>query len=107
MNVMDENKWSQNNTAYVPSVITPSTFAKFIWDSCDHNWQSIFGDTLKCTNGIIVQRKEISSYARVELTHEAVSAVENSKNASILCSLKDEQQTVLVWIGFFYNQWLL
>ena len=33
---------------------------------------------LKCTNGIIVQRKEISSYARVELTHEAVSAVENT-----------------------------
>ena len=66
------------NTTYAPSVITPSTFVIFIWDNCDHYCESISGDTLHCTNGIIVQCKEISSYARVELTHEAVSAVENT-----------------------------
>ena len=47
------------NTTYAPSVITPSTFVIFIWDNCGHNRESIFGDTLHCTNGIIVQRKEI------------------------------------------------
>ena len=76
---MDESKRSQKNTTCVPSVITPSTFVTFIWDNCGDNCESIFGDKLHCTNGIIVQRKEICSYARVEFTHEAVSAVENTK----------------------------
>ena len=80
---MDESKRYQKNATYVPSVITPSTFVTFIWDNCDHNCESIFDDTLHCMNGIIVQRKEISSYARVELTHEAVSAIENTTNTSI------------------------
>ena len=52
---MDESKQSQNNAAYVPSVITPLTFVTFIWDNCDHICESIFGDMLHCMNGIIVQ----------------------------------------------------
>ena len=44
---MDESKRSQNNAAYVPSVITPSTFVAFIWDNCDDNYESIIGDTLQ------------------------------------------------------------
>ena len=55
---MDESKRSQKNTTYVPSVVTRSTFVTFIWDNCDHNCESIFGDTLHCTNGIIVPRKK-------------------------------------------------
>ena len=31
-----------------------------------------------CINGIILHRKEISCYTRVELTHEAVSATKNT-----------------------------
>ena len=55
---MDESKRSQKNTTYVPSVIAPLTFVTFIWDNCYHNRESIFGDTLHCTNGIIVPRKK-------------------------------------------------
>ena len=44
----------------------------------------MFGDTLHCTNCIIVHRKEIYGYARIEHTHEAVSATKkHNKNMSI------------------------
>ena len=90
---MDESKRYQKNTTYVPSVIIPSTFVTFIWDNCDHNCESIFSDTLHCMNGIIVQRKEISSYARVELTHEAVSAIENTTKIRALRPLEKNVTT--------------
>ena len=83
------------NTTYAPSVITPSTFVIFIWDNCDHNCESIFGDTLHCMNGIIVQRKEIFSYARVELTHEAVSAIENTTKIRALRPLEKNVTTTI------------
>ena len=65
---MDESKRSQSKAASILSVITLSTLVTFIWDNCDHDCELIFGDTLYCANGIIVQRKEVSSYASVELT---------------------------------------
>ena len=93
---MDESKRYQKNTTYVPSVITPSTFVTFIWDNCDHNCELIFDDTLHCMNGIIVQRKEISSYARVELTHEAVSAIENTTKIRALRPLEKNVTTTML-----------
>ena len=90
---MDESKRYQKNTTYVSSVITLSTFVTFIWDNCDHNCELIFDDTLHCMNGIIVQRKEISSYARVELTHEAVSAIENTTKIRALRPLEKNVTT--------------
>ena len=87
----DETKRYQSNAAYVPSDITPSTFVTFIWDNCNHNCASIFGDTLYGMNG-----KEISSYARVELTHEAVSAVENTTKMRAFRPLEKKATTTLL-----------
>ena len=80
-------------TLYTSPVITSSTF---IWDNCDHNCESIFGDTLRCINGIIVQRKEISSYARVGLTHEAVSAAENTTKMRAFRPLEKKATTTML-----------
>ena len=90
---IDESKRSQNNATYV---ITPSTFVTFIWDNCDYNCESIFGDTLHCTNGIIVQRKENSSFAKVELTHEVVSAAENTTIMPAFRPLEKEATTTML-----------
>ena len=67
---IDESKRSQNNAAYV-------------------QWYY-------CTNGIIVQRKEISSFARVELTHGAVSAAENTTKLPAFRPLEKKATTTML-----------
>ena len=45
---------------YVPNNIQPSVFVTFVYDNCDHNAESIYNVTLHATNGIVIQRFEIS-----------------------------------------------
>ena len=48
---------------------------------------------LHCMKGIIVHRKEISSYASVELTHEAVPAAENTIKMRAFRPLEKKMRT--------------
>ena len=42
---------------FIPTIIQNSSFVTFVFDNCDHNMESIYGATLHCTNGIIIQVK--------------------------------------------------
>ena len=41
---------------YVPNNVQPSSFVTFVYDNCDHNPETINGEVMHCTNGIIIQR---------------------------------------------------
>ena len=41
---------------YVPNNVQPSSFVTFVFDNCDHNLETINGEVMHCTNGIIIQR---------------------------------------------------
>ena len=41
---------------YVPNNVQPSSFVTFVYDNCDHNTETINGEVMHCTNGIIIQR---------------------------------------------------
>ena len=64
------------------------TFVTFIWDNCDRNCDSIFVDTLHCTNGIIVQSKEIMQ--------EGVSAGENTTKMPTTRLLEKKATTTML-----------
>lgn len=44
-------------TSFTPSNVQPSTFISFVYDNCDHNAETISGQVMHCTNGILIQRK--------------------------------------------------
>ena len=51
-----ENAFANQLTkSFVPRKVCPSIFVKFLWDNSDVNPESIFGETMHCTNGIIIQ----------------------------------------------------
>ena len=41
---------------YVPNNVHPSSFVTFVCDNCDHDPETINGEVMHCTNGIIIQR---------------------------------------------------
>ena len=41
---------------YVPKKVRPSSFVTFVYDNCDHNPETINGEVMHCTNGMIIQR---------------------------------------------------
>ena len=41
---------------YVPNNVQPSSFVTFVYDNCDHNPETINGEVVHCTNGIIIKR---------------------------------------------------
>ena len=43
--------------AYVPPAVQSSIFLTFVYDSCDHNPETLTRAAMHCTNGIIIQRK--------------------------------------------------
>ena len=45
----------QNLRRYVPFNIKPNVFVTYVYDNCDHNPESLFGETMHCTNGIMIQ----------------------------------------------------
>ena len=50
-----ENAFANQLTkSFVPRKVCPSIFVKFVWDNNDVNPESIFGETMHCTNGIII-----------------------------------------------------
>ena len=46
----------QNHRSLVPNNIQPSTFITFVYDNCHYNPETLSGPSLRCTNGIIIQR---------------------------------------------------
>ena len=47
-----------SSNGYVPSVMQPSIPVTFVWDNEDHNPESVYGVSLHCTNGIMIQLQE-------------------------------------------------
>ena len=47
--------YNQTNRAFCPSSVQPSFFVTFVWDNNDVNPESLNGNVMHCTNGIIVQ----------------------------------------------------
>ena len=47
-----------SSNGYVPSVMQPSVPVTFVWDNGDHNPESVYGVSLHCTNGIMIQLQE-------------------------------------------------
>ena len=42
--------------SYVPNTVQPSTFVTFVYDNCDHNPETLGGQVMHFTNGIIIQK---------------------------------------------------
>lgn len=51
----DQAVFNQTNRAFCPSSVQPSFFVTFVWDNNDINPDSLNGNVMHCTNGIIVQ----------------------------------------------------
>ena len=47
-----------SSSGCVPSVMQPSMPVAFVWDNVDHNPESVYGVSLHCTNGIMIQLQE-------------------------------------------------
>ena len=56
--------------AYVPPGVQPSTFLTFVSDNCDHNPETLTGETMHCTNGIIIQNENGTNQADVASMEE-------------------------------------
>ena len=55
--VAEEQTRIQDDRTYVPNNIQPDTMITFVYDSCDHNTESIQGSTMHATNEIVIQLK--------------------------------------------------
>ena len=43
--------------SFVPKNVAPSVFTTFVYDNCDHYPETIRGETMHCTNGILIQKR--------------------------------------------------
>ena len=41
---------------YLPSKVVPGLFGTFVYDNGDHNPETINGESMHCTNGILIQK---------------------------------------------------
>ena len=45
----------QSQREYVPYDMKPFVFTTYVYDNCDHNAETLCGEVMHCTNGIMVQ----------------------------------------------------
>ena len=51
-----ENESSTKSQDYIPKKVEKENFVTYVYDNCDHNPETLFGVSMHCTNGIMIQR---------------------------------------------------
>ena len=72
--VANEMVATQIFTSYVPTNVQLSRFVTFVYDNCDHNPETLNGESMHCTNGILIQPAAIQKDKLLSMTDTTATA---------------------------------